>query len=81
MYNLTDWLSGTQFPIYHGVYEKEVKVDLKCNPVYLYSYWNGDWWGYCSITAEDAFKNKNRKSVWQCTRWRGLNAPRNIGTL
>lgn len=63
---LTKWYSGDQKPVRIGVYVRNTVIG------YLYSHWNGKFWGLSSDDPTEAEKAKHEESWCQDYPWCGV---------
>lgn len=72
-HKLSPWHDMDKLPVRYGVYG----VTGRNNPCdnygpISYQYWNGKWWGLMCSSPIDAYKNRNDKSLFQDSKWRGI---------
>lgn len=69
----TKWFRGDKFkPAYIGVYENGYPG--------IYQYWNGNFWGFTSLSVDMVYEMKHIKDPFQNDCWRGLVSNTNISS-
>jgi hypothetical protein len=65
----TKWFPAHNKPTLKGVYETR---DNFGDPFLGYQYWNGRSWRFWGFDANDAYRCRETKSIFQKVEWRGL---------
>ena len=65
------WNKRGTIPDNTGVYQ----VDELINRNYAYQYWNGQYWGLICTDIDQAYSERNEKSLYQNPIWRTFKIP------
>lgn len=70
----TPWFGGLEYPVREGVYERKLWDYHQCEPLVVYSYWDGKQWYVGGYTPEDAMQmaEKYGPTMTLIRDWRGL---------